>query len=194
MIVLAIDSASRTAAWVARSDGSGRVVEGSLVGGGHLDRELPAVLALLGAAPVDAVVVLTGPGSYTGVRGGMAAALGFAVARGIPLHGVDTLTAVAAAVAAAPGEVLTAVADAGRGGVYIARYEAGPTGPRALGPIRRVEAANATPAGRVLATTGIEGLAAELVAPLDALGAAVPVALALPPLDAAGLAAAHAQS
>ena len=49
-------------------------------------------------ARVDgAVVVVTGPGTYTGVRAGMAAALGIAHARGLPLHGIGSLEVVASA-------------------------------------------------------------------------------------------------
>ncbi len=67
-------------------------------------------------------MVLTGPGSYSGVRAGMAAALGVASARHLPLHGAGNLLAVAAAAKPGDGEAIVAVADAGRGGVYLARF------------------------------------------------------------------------
>ena len=56
---------------------------------------LPRLLGRMLAAVDTAVVVVTGPGTYTGVRAGMAAALGVAHARNLPLHGVGSLEVVA---------------------------------------------------------------------------------------------------
>ena len=72
---------------------------------------------------VEAVAVAMGPGSFTGVRIGMAAAKGFAWGREIPCFGVSTLEAMAFAAGRARG-LLCAVMDARRGEVYNALFEA----------------------------------------------------------------------
>ena len=67
----------------------------------------------LDASAVDAVVVGTGPGSFTGVRLGIAAARGLSFALDVPVAGIPTLAALAAG---APGAV--PVVDAGRREVF----------------------------------------------------------------------------
>lgn len=94
-----------------------------------LTRLLPAVKALLdaeGLAPGDIreAVVGRGPGSFTGVRIGVATAKGFAHGLGVPLYGVGTLDAVAWGCAAAGATgLLGVVGDAMRGEVYPALFE-----------------------------------------------------------------------
>jgi len=74
-------------------------------------------------AALDAVGVTVGPGSFTGVRVGLAAARGVALAVGCPCIGVTSLEAVAAA-AAFPGLLLVAL-DTRRGDVYAQVFDAG---------------------------------------------------------------------
>ena len=52
---------------------------------------------------IDAVAVAAGPGSFTGVRIGMACAKGFAWGRQLPLYGVSTLEAMVRGAACADG-------------------------------------------------------------------------------------------
>lgn len=70
---------------------------------------------------VDAVAVANGPGSFTGVRIGVAAAKGFAWGREIPLYGVSTLEAMALGLGLYQGYVCP-VMDARRSQVYNAIY------------------------------------------------------------------------
>ena len=76
--------------------------------------------------PMAGVVASTGPGSFTGLRAGLAFAKALALARGVPLVGVPGLDALAyqlTAVAGLPrGTEVCAVSDAGRGNLYAARY------------------------------------------------------------------------
>lgn len=71
----------------------------------------------LGPKDVDAVAVAGGPGSFTGIRIGVAAAKGFAWGRELPLYGVSTLEAMARSLGTCPG-ILCPVMDARRSQVY----------------------------------------------------------------------------
>jgi tRNA threonylcarbamoyladenosine biosynthesis protein TsaB len=190
--VIAIDSASRDRALALLVTDDGALIEQREMPGGELDRRLPGVLAQLGDGEVTAVVVLTGPGSYSGVRAGMAAALGFAAARVVPLHGLGNLAAIAMAANVADDAEFTVVADAGRGGVYVARFRGGGGLVEQVSPIRRVTAGLVDTGARVFAAAEISGLPTAVLEPTRVLAAAVPRALALPPLDALGLTAIHA--
>ncbi len=95
----------------------------------HASDLLPRVDALLvevGApaiaqAGLDAIVVGTGPGSFTGLRVGVATALGLARGTGGALRGVPSFEALAFH-ELRPGEVGTVLQDARAGAYYFARY------------------------------------------------------------------------
>jgi tRNA threonylcarbamoyladenosine biosynthesis protein TsaB len=72
---------------------------------------------------IDAVAVGAGPGSFTGLRIGMATAKGIAFAAGRPLWAVSSLAAVAdVELASHPSTLVVAVLDARRGEVYVGAY------------------------------------------------------------------------
>ena len=72
---------------------------------------------------VDAVAVAAGPGSFTGVRIGVAAAKGFAWGGELPCYGVSTLEAMALSLGVYQGYVIPAM-DARRSQVYTAIFRA----------------------------------------------------------------------
>jgi tRNA threonylcarbamoyl adenosine modification protein YeaZ len=68
---------------------------------GQAERLVPMLMELLAEAQmdfgnIDRVAVTTGPGSFTGVRVGLSAAMGLSLARDIPVIGIDSFTAFAA--------------------------------------------------------------------------------------------------
>ena len=77
----------------------------------------------LTVADMDAIAVAAGPGSFTGIRIGVAAAKGLAFAADKPAVGVSTLAAMARNVAFCDGLVICAM-DARRQQVYNALFEA----------------------------------------------------------------------
>ncbi len=75
-------------------------------------------------AELGAVAVAIGPGSFTGVRCGLAIAKGLAVALGIPLIGVTAFDVIAhAQPRQTPGVPMLALLEIGRGRVAACRYE-----------------------------------------------------------------------
>ena len=94
---------------------------------------LARVLAAPGVAdhPLDAVIAATGPAPFTGLRAGLVTARALGRARGVPVHGVPSLDAVARAAfdgiaraGGGGGESVLVVTDARRHEVYAARYRA----------------------------------------------------------------------
>lgn len=125
-MILAIDSATRWAG-LALHDGTAVIAEhGWRCANNHTIELSPAIDAMLNRAALDpadlaAVAVAIGPGSYTGLRVGLALAKGLALANGLPLIGVPTLDIVAASFGRRD-EQLVVVAEAGRRRITAAGY------------------------------------------------------------------------
>ena len=101
---------------------------------GHMEVLTPNILAALssaGLAPadLDAVVVGTGPGPFTGLRVGMATGAAFGDALGIPVHGVPSHVATAAAQesAATAEHPVLVLSDARRREWYVTTVPGEPT-------------------------------------------------------------------
>jgi tRNA threonylcarbamoyladenosine biosynthesis protein TsaB len=113
---------------------------------GHATRLLPLAVQLLeragcGWQEIDRIAVGLGPGTFTGLRIGIATARALGRARGIPLVGVSTMRSLALGAAAIPDvDAVIAVLDARRGEVFAAAWrpaelEGRPVlGPSALSP------------------------------------------------------------
>ena len=128
MLILALDTAlSATTVVVARDD---RIIASRCnpMERGHQERAAVLVAEAMAEAGVafealDRVGVTLGPGSFTGVRVGLALAKGLALAWETPLVGVGSLEALAASVRA-PG-ITAAAIDARRGRVYLQMFKNG---------------------------------------------------------------------
>ena len=92
----------------------------------------------VGWSELDGVAVSLGPGSFTGLRIGMAAAKGIVLAAGVPLLGVQTLDSIALACPVID-RPLWCVLDARKQEVYAARYRPGMDGrPERVSEVRAV--------------------------------------------------------
>ena len=130
MIVLGIDTATRCrerrdrrrrsrARARPRSDAPARGA-----GSARADRRACAPARPSAPRDLDAVAIGAGPGSFTGLRIGMATAKGIAFAAECPLWAVSSLAALAHAAGRDPDAIVVAVLDARRGEVYAGAYRA----------------------------------------------------------------------
>lgn len=142
-MLLAIDTSAGTAVALVADDG--RVVAERSTADTRRHAEvigpfLAEVLAAEGATPVTGVVTGIGPGPYTGLRVGIAAARAVAFARGIPLHAVPSHDAVALSLveAGAAAGRFSVVTDARRREVAVTVYSAALPMPREIEPAHLV--------------------------------------------------------
>lgn len=126
-IILAFDTATAMLT-VAVGDGHRVLAEKNLLAPrAHMSLLLPNIKEVLDRArisleQVDCLVVGTGPGSYTGLRIGVATAQGLANATGKPLLGISTLDSLAYPLRSYPHRLLPVI-DAKRKEVYASLYE-----------------------------------------------------------------------
>ena len=179
MILLGLDTATTaTVAGVLRADGSVVEVRDDPAPGvrpGHANRLLAAAEEALERAEVEweaveRLAVGVGPGSFTGLRIGIATARAIAQARGLPLVGVSSLEALARG--AGEADVVLAVLDARRGEAFAAAWRGGAMvlAPAALSPDALAEQVRALPATPLAVGDG----AVRFRDPLEAAGARVP--------------------
>jgi tRNA threonylcarbamoyladenosine biosynthesis protein TsaB len=130
MLLLAADTSGKHGSIALAQCGPGEgcsVIEFVALEGGTFSAQLvPQIAALLAKhgfskTDIDGFAVVSGPGSFTGVRVGLAAIKALAEVLQKPIAAVSLLEAVAVS-AASPGRV-TAVLDAGRGEVYAGEYD-----------------------------------------------------------------------
>ena len=126
-MLLVIDSATAACSVaLIGEDGAPIDERHEIVGRGHAERLLPMIEDLLAGRRPASILVDCGPGSFTGVRVGLAAAHGLAIGWKVPLSGYSSL----ALIAAASGERALAVALAGgHGELFVQSYGGDPIAP-----------------------------------------------------------------
>ncbi len=162
MRVLAIDTALEACSAAVLDTGAGAVAahESMPMQRGHAEALMPLIARVMARAgqmfaELDRIAVTTGPGSFTGLRVGIAAARGIALAAGKPAIGITTLAAYAAPFIAADNSLpVVAVIDARHEHVYLQVF--GPGGrtlvtPRIL-PLREALRVATTGAPRIVGT------------------------------------------
>jgi tRNA threonylcarbamoyladenosine biosynthesis protein TsaB len=122
-MLLAFDT-STEACTAALFDGDGRLVDSrdERIGRGHAERLVPLLEDLLAGRRPDRIVVGVGPGSFTGIRVGIAAGHGLAIGWNCPVQGVSSLALLAASL---PGDGPRAAAIRGGHGELFAQEFAG---------------------------------------------------------------------
>jgi tRNA threonylcarbamoyl adenosine modification protein YeaZ len=178
MRVLAIDTALGACAAAVLDSQAGAILAAESIGmvRGHAEAVMPLIARVMDAArsefnELNRIAVTVGPGSFTGLRVGISAARGIALAAGRPAIGLSTLSALAAPhVAARSGDTIIAAIDARNEQVYFQVFA--PNGVTVVTPrLDRVRAAvRAVPVG----PTVITGSGAMLVASHWPSGSPVP--------------------
>jgi len=148
---------------------------------GHVSELLPLALELLAEAGIslaqlDRLAVGVGPGTFTGLRIGVATARALAQAAELPLVGVSTLRSLAAGAAAlaADGRPVLAVLDARRGEAFAAAWGVGRPTPL-LAPVALAPDALAAAVGELSAAPlAVGDGAVRFRHELEAAGAVVP--------------------
>jgi len=178
MRVLAIDTALGACAAAVLDSQAGAILAAESIGmvRGHAEAVMPLIARVMDAArsefvELNRIAVTVGPGSFTGLRVGISAARGIALAAGKPAIGLSTLSALAAPhVAARTGDTIIAAIDARNEQVYFQVFA--PNGVTVVTPrLDRLRAAvRAVPVG----PTVITGSGALLVAAHWPSGSPIP--------------------
>lgn len=131
MRTLVIEAATAACSVALIEDGVVIDARHEIVGRGHAERLLPMIAELMDGGRADAILVDCGPGSFTGIRVGLAAAHGLALGWDARVSGFSALSLVAArALADRPDlDALAVVMEGGHGEVFVQVFDA-PLAPR----------------------------------------------------------------
>ena len=165
MRTLAIETAG-AACSIALLDGNDIVAERhEVVGRGHAERLIPWIAELPSGGHADRIVVGCGPGSFTGVRIGIAAARGLGLGWNVPVTGVSSLALVAAQCDA--DEFIVAV-EGGHGELLVQQYRRSP-----LSAVSDFASLTAQSAAKIMRSDVIIGVGAERLIAARGYGQAI---------------------
>lgn len=155
---LVIDTATAACSIALIAGGTVIAAQHREVGRGHAEQLLPMIADLPDGGRAGHILVDVGPGSFTGLRVGIAAARGLALGWGARVQGYSSLSLIAAAALAAGREGEIAVMlEGGHGEVFMQAFAAGPRPLDALASLKP-EAAIAALAGRHPVGNGVRWL------------------------------------
>jgi tRNA threonylcarbamoyladenosine biosynthesis protein TsaB len=167
MLVLAIDTALAACAAAVFDSRFGMLAAESLaMARGHAEALMPLIARVMDAAQtefaeLDRIAVTVGPGSFTGLRVGISAARGIALASGKPAVGLSTLSAYAAPhIAQEDGAAIVSAIDARHDRVYLQVFAS--SGRTLVGP--QVAPVEGVVGGGLPAPVRVVGSAAGLIA------------------------------
>ncbi len=148
-MILAIDT-STAACTAALFDDAGTCIAQAdeVIGRGHAERLVPMIQEMLDGRVAAQILVGVGPGSFTGIRVGIAAAHGLAIGWNAEISGMSSLALIAAGVSATP--VAVAVRG-GHGELFVQQFD-GLDSPSPLLNLPPAEAAAAITADLVIGT------------------------------------------
>ena len=131
MRILAIDTATSACSAAVWQEGGVAAQRFEAMSRGQAEALMPMVKDVManagaGFADLDLIAVTVGPGAFTGIRIGLAAARAMALSAALPILGVTTLEAVAHAQAVLDGPLLVAL-DSKREDVYVQIFDAART-------------------------------------------------------------------
>jgi tRNA threonylcarbamoyl adenosine modification protein YeaZ len=161
LTTLVIETATAACSVALLQNGSVIAQAHEVVGRGHAERLVPMIAELPGQGRADNVLVDCGPGSFTGIRVGLAAAVGLGIGWGAEVRGYSSLALVAAAGFAARPDArdLAVVLEGGHGEVFMQWFSNPLAASDALVSLRP-EAALAALGGGLAIGNGVHRLAA----------------------------------
>jgi tRNA threonylcarbamoyl adenosine modification protein YeaZ len=120
-MILALDTSTAACTAALFQDGQCLASSDELIGRGHAERLAPMLAELLDGRSADTILVGVGPGSFTGIRVGIAAAHGLAIGWNAQLCGLSSLALLAAS-ADIDGEVAAAM-NGGHGEMFVQQFD-----------------------------------------------------------------------
>src|SRR5579864_563289 len=122
-MLLAFDTSS-AACTAALFDGCGECVARAdeVIGRGHAERLVPMIAELMEGRSATQILVVVGPGSFTGIRVAIAAAHGLAIGWGAKLKGMSSLALLAAGAGGGHADTASAVLG-GHGELFVQQFD-----------------------------------------------------------------------
>ena len=147
MRTLVIDCATEACS-VALFD-RGQLIDGQcrMLGRGHAEQLVPMIAGLPGKGRAELIAVALGPGSFTGVRVGLAAARALAFAWGADLQGYPTLALVAAMARDSSAGRVTVAMTGGHGEWFVETFDEQGNSSAPLASLKPEDAVDAAVAG-----------------------------------------------